>query len=70
MSAQDELLTEVEAFLTRTGMRPTAFGLNAVGDGNFVKELRDGVREFRRAKIEKARSFIRDHDQSSLAPAV
>lgn len=36
------LLNRIEAFLRRTGMRPTEFGRRAVRDGLFVSQLRRG----------------------------
>lgn len=34
--------SEIEGFLTRTGMAATAFGKAAVGDPSFVHEIRTG----------------------------
>jgi hypothetical protein len=36
------LLQRIEAYLIRTGMRPSEFGRRAVRDGLFVAELRRG----------------------------
>jgi hypothetical protein len=36
------LLSIVEGYLRRSGMRPTRFSREAVGDPNFVRELRRG----------------------------
>jgi len=38
------LLKRIEAYLRRSGMRPSDFGRRAVGDGLFVFELRRGRR--------------------------
>jgi len=54
----DPLLGEVEAFLSRTGMTPTAFGAEAVKDPRFVFELRAG-RECRRSTRQKVVQFMR-----------
>ena len=40
--ADSPLLTKIDAFLARTGLSATAFGKAAVGDPNFVRELRGG----------------------------
>lgn len=40
MDAYDELIAEIDAFLTRTGMTARALGVRAVGDGKFVARLR------------------------------
>jgi hypothetical protein len=44
MPAMDitEFLNEIEAFLKRTGMRPSMLGHRAVNDGKFVTRLRNG----------------------------
>lgn len=41
---QTDLLTEIETFLTRSGMSTTAFGLGAIRDGKLVTDLRNGRR--------------------------
>lgn len=38
------LLRRIELYLGRTGMRPTRFGRQVVGDGMFVAQLRRGRR--------------------------
>ena len=40
MTQQTELLAKIEKFLERRKLTPTAFGQKAVGDGNFVSDLR------------------------------
>jgi hypothetical protein len=42
MSIQQTFLNEIEAFLERSGMTPSAFGKGAVQDPNFVGDLRAG----------------------------
>lgn len=37
-----DLLDRVNAFLEETGIPPTRFGLDALGDGALVKQLREG----------------------------
>jgi hypothetical protein len=56
-----QFLSEIEAFLARSGMSPTAFGLKALNDPRFVHGLRDG-REPRWRTLERARDFIRQQD--------
>lgn len=41
-SAADAFLSEIEAFLAREHVRPSTFGRAAVGDPNFVRQLREG----------------------------
>jgi len=38
----DALLRQVDAFLKRTKLAPTRFGLEAMGDGALIKQLREG----------------------------
>lgn len=57
MDPTQTLLDEIEAFLSRSEMSPTAFGRSAVRDPSFVFKLRDG-REPRRKTREKAMTFL------------
>ena len=41
-SAADAFLCEIEDFLARERAAPSTFGRAAVGDPNFVRELREG----------------------------
>jgi hypothetical protein len=43
MSAREEFLQEIEAFLAKTGMAPTTFGLKAVNDRAFINRLRGSI---------------------------
>ena len=57
----EEILAEIEAFLARTGMPPTTFGMQSCGDGHAVFKLRRGLgMGLRRAK--KIREFIASYD--------
>ncbi|MBC6444604.1 MAG: hypothetical protein GDA50_04120 [Alphaproteobacteria bacterium GM202ARS2] len=42
MRSRNKLLADIEAFLRKTGMTPTAFGKQAVGDRDLVFTLREG----------------------------
>jgi hypothetical protein len=62
-----ELLTQIEAFLAESGIAPSAFGRDAMGDPLFVFQLRAG-REPRRATRELATQQIKRHlDGSGFA---
>lgn len=52
-----ELLNEVESYLERTGVKRTTFGLEAVGDGHFIRRLEQG-REPRHETKERARGYM------------
>jgi predicted transcriptional regulator len=54
----DELLTEIEAALTKTGLSATKFGKDAVGDPSFVFDLREGKRDLRMSTVQRVREFI------------
>lgn len=54
------VLPEVEVFLAATGMAPTAFGDQALGDRHFVHQLRRGRRCWPETE-EKVRAFIREN---------
>lgn len=67
MSAQSDLLAEIEAFLPHRGIKETTFGLLAVNDGKFVPRLRSGA-NMTLATLAKARTFL-DAEQARLANA-
>lgn len=51
------LLSEIEAFLSETGMGESYFGKCAVGNSELVQRLRDGGRVWPETEA-KARSFM------------
>lgn len=63
----DPLLSAIEDFLAKTGMKPTRFGIEAANDPRLVFGLRDG-REPRRATADRIRRYMADA-QPSLAEA-
>lgn len=58
MTEPDPILKDVERFLRRSRMSPTAFGREAAKDPKLVFELRQG-RECRRALRDKLQQFMR-----------
>lgn len=64
MLTSDSFLVEIEAFLKRADMSATAFGVAAVRDPNFVKDLRDGRAPSLRL-VERVHEFIHKHAPSS-----
>jgi hypothetical protein len=44
MATKNHLLDEIEAFLSETGMGPSYFGKQAVGNSEIVARLRNGGR--------------------------
>ena len=51
------LLTTIERYLRKTGIKPTRFGRDAVGDPQFVTDLRNG-REPREATARRVAAYI------------
>ncbi len=56
-SSADAFLREIEAFLARERVSPSTFGRAAVGDPNFVRELRDGRMPGLRL-VDRARAYM------------
>lgn len=57
-----DLLQDVEAYLARTGMAPTALGDGALNDRHFVRQLRAGRRTFRETES-KVRAFMERYER-------
>lgn len=66
MSTRDKLLAEIEAFLKRHAVRPTAFGQLAVNDAKLVSELRAGS-DITTGRMDKVRVFMRDYAEKAAA---
>jgi hypothetical protein len=60
MLTHQEFLAEIDAFLARTGMSPTALGRAAVNDPSFVRDIRSG-RSPQLAIIARVDNFMRAH---------
>ena len=59
-----QLLAEIEAFMERTGMSPTAFGRRALNDGNFIPRLEQG-RAPSLGTIDRVRKFIAQNSKAA-----
>lgn len=57
---EQKLIAAIEEFLTSSGMKPTRFGKDALGDANLLKQLHDG-RELRRASRDRIESFLKSN---------
>ena len=57
----------VDAFLERTGVKPSTFGLEATGDPNLVRELRLG-RSPRLATADQILAFMEALDEAHVDP--
>jgi 2,4-dienoyl-CoA reductase-like NADH-dependent reductase (Old Yellow Enzyme family) len=60
MRQTERLQRRVEAFLKRTGLSATAFGVAALKDPNFVTEMRNG-RSARDKTVERVESFMKGY---------
>lgn len=58
MGTTEALLTDIEAYLVRTGMNATQFGLQALNDPRFVFDLRAGERSPQAKTIDRVRDFM------------
>lgn len=71
MLTVDQFLAEIDAFLERTGTSASAFGRAAVGDPNFVGDLRkkENRREPSLRLVRKVDSYIKANspEQESAA---
>jgi hypothetical protein len=54
-----ELIAQIEAFLAKTGMSATAFGITAAGDRRILGDLKERGRELRRETRTKVETFIK-----------
>jgi len=61
-----ELLTQVEAFLIETGMKPTRFGRETMADGALVQHLRAG-RSLSLANANKLVTFMAQYAAQQAA---
>ena len=65
MNHAEAFLAEVEAFLKRSEMKPTTFGKSAVGDPNFVRDLREG-RKPNLGLVDRVHDYIRSQETSAV----
>lgn len=63
MLTHETFVSEIEAFLKRSRMSASAFGRSAVGDPNFVGDLRAGRAPNLRL-VEKVSEFIAARDEA------
>ena len=62
MTHAEQFISEIEAFLKRTGMSPTRFGIAAVNDPSLVRDLRaDRVPNLR--LVDRVHEFMRSYQQ-------
>lgn len=64
---QNNLLSEIDAFLAETGMGPSYFGKQATGNSEVVSRLREGRRVWPETET-KLRAFMIAHRRTNPAP--
>ena len=72
MDPTQEFIAEIDAFLARSGMTPTAFGINALKDPRFVGDLKRKGRKPTLGVVGRVQNFIRQQDadrEPERAPA-
>lgn len=60
MTPSEQFLSEIDAFLQRTGMKASAFGRESIKDPNLVGDLRNG-RSPSLALVGRVHEYIRSH---------
>ena len=66
MITRHQIMHDVEAFLARTGMHQTTFGMRSVGDFKLVTRLRNG-KDIMLSRLEKMYRFMAAYDASEKA---
>lgn len=62
----EQLIEQIDAFLKRTDMAPTRFGLETLGDGALLKNLREG-RSLSLRNAQKVLTFMADYPAKQAA---
>lgn len=63
LMSDETLLAEIDRFLSRTGLKPTRFGIEALGDGGLVKSLREG-RSLTLRSAEQVLAFMSEYQST------
>ena len=58
MTIQNELISEIKAFLAKNKLSKSAFGLEVMGDYGFVSDIENG-RSVQLKTVEKVRAFMK-----------
>ena len=62
----DELIRELDDFMTRHGIADSTFGIRAANDSHLVERIRNG-RPIRRSTILKIRKFMARYELDNVA---
>jgi hypothetical protein len=66
---EQELLNEVRAFMAQHGVTASRFGLLAVNDKNFVRDLEGGSRRLLMQTADRVRRFMTEYTAPSSEAA-
>jgi hypothetical protein len=64
MTLREQFLAEIDAFMRRHEMGPSAFGLAARNDGSFVTRLRTGESDPKSSTIDDVRAWMAERDKA------
>ena len=64
---EQQFNSRVRVFLGRTGLRPTTFGMKALGDPNLMHQI-DGGRSLSLRTADRVLAFVADYDLDSGGP--
>lgn len=59
MTPSETFKQKIKTYLDRTGMKPSAFGREAVGDGNFVTDVFEHDRMPSLRLVERVENFMK-----------
>ncbi len=62
MDPTSQFISEIDAFLERSGMTPTAFGWESLKDPSFVGDLKNKGRQPTLGVVGRVQDFIRTRD--------
>jgi hypothetical protein len=65
MDPTQQFISEIDAFLDRSGMTPTAFGWEALKDPSFVGDLKKKGRQPTLGVVGRVQAFIRSQEASA-----
>ena len=65
-----QLLTQIEAFLTSNEMSASRFGINVMGDGALVFQLREGKRSLSLKNAAKVVDYMQGYSSDTAQAAV
>lgn len=68
MTLREQFIAEIDAFMARHDMRPSAFGLLAKADRSFVTRLKSGESDPKSTTIDEVRAWMAERDKQLERP--